>query len=84
MSIVAVAALAQDVDLVLEAVDLPAEARLDTRLRHGWTDQTQRGKKEEKVGLYEKRLDARNRRDIWEVVKVAMLLCEGQNLKTLL
>ena len=77
MSIVAVAALAQDVDLVLEAVDLPAEARLDTRLRHVWTDQTQRGKKEEKVGLYEKRLDARNRRDIWEVVKVAMLLCEG-------
>ena len=50
MSIVAVAALAQDVDLVLEAVDLPAEARLDTRLRRKqvWTCQTHGGKDEVK------------------------------------
>ena len=48
MSIVAVAALAQDVDLVLEAVHLPAQARLDTRLKREqvWTGQTHTGKEE--------------------------------------
>ena len=48
MLVVAVAALPQDVDLVLEAVDLPPEARLDTRLRREqvWTGQTHRGKEE--------------------------------------
>ena len=49
MSVVAVAALAQDVHLVLQAVHLPAQARLDTRLRRkqNWSNK-RKGKEEAK------------------------------------
>ena len=48
MSVVAVAALAQDVDLVFQAVDLPAQARLDTPLsaEQSNTNRERRGLKE--------------------------------------
>ena len=95
MSVVAVAALAQDVDLVLEAVDLPAEARLDTRLRREqvWTGQTHRGKEEvnqkdgrdtKRVNFYMSSVEIRcqYRRGIWEGVRVCMQLSRGPNVET--